>query len=266
MSIGRNLGIGVVVLLVIVIGIVFYAVSSLDSIVAAAIEKYGSQATGTPVRVSAVDIDLRSGQGSVNELSVANPAGFSAPHVFTLGNISTKIDLASITSDPIIIDEISVQTPHVVYEINKSGRSNIAALQDNLAGSGGSGEGKSDTADGEGPGLVIRTLVIDSGQIDARVAAMPDKDLSAKLPRIELSNLGEDQGGATARQIAEQVTSAVLERVGPAVADLGLDQYLGQSVEQAKEQLEGKLKDKATKSGSGALQEGKDKLEGLLGK
>jgi len=58
MRIGRSLGIGVLVLLVIVVGAVIYVASSLDSIVAAAIEKYGSQATQTPVRVSDDDRPL----------------------------------------------------------------------------------------------------------------------------------------------------------------------------------------------------------------
>ena len=112
---------------------------------------------------------------------------------------------------------------------------------------------------------MIRKLVIDSGRIDAKVAALPDKDLSAELPRIEMNNIGEDQGGATAGQIAQQVTSALLARVGPAVANLGLDQYLGKSLDQIKE-LGGGLKEGATESLGGAAEGGKEKLKGLLGK
>ncbi len=264
MRIGRSLGIGVLALLVVVIGAVFYVVSSLDSIVAAAIEQYGSQATQTPVGVSAVNIDLKSGQGSISELSVGSPAGFTAPHVFTLGSISTRIDLNSITEDPIVIEEIRVQSPRVVYEINKAGNSNVAALQDNLAQSSGSGESTAETGTGGGPGLVIRKLVIDRGRIDARVAALPDKDLSAELPRIELNNIGEDQGGATAGQVAEQVTTALLARVGPAVANLGLDQYLGKSLDKLKQQLGGEVTEGAAESLGAAAEKGKEKLEGLL--
>ncbi len=266
MKIGRSLAISVLVLLVIVIGAVFYVASSLDSIVAAAIEKYGSQATQTPVSVSAVNIDLKSGQGSISELSVGNPAGFSAPHVFTLGGISTKIDLNSITQDPIVIEEVRIQSPRVVYEINQAGKSNIATLQDTLGQSSGSGESAAETDSGGGPGLVIRKLIIDRGQIDAKVAALPDKDLSAELPRIEMNNIGQDQGGATAGQVAATVTSALLARVGPAVANLGLDQYLGKSLDQVKEQLGSGLKEGGAESLGGAAEEGKEKLKGLLGK
>lgn len=259
MRIGRSLGIGVLVLLVILVGTAIYVVTSLDSLVASAIEQLGSQATETPVSVSAVDIDLKSGQASISELSVGNPAGFTAPHAFTLGGVSARIDLNSITQDPIVIEEIRVQSPRVVYEINKAGKSNIAALQDKLARSGGPGESTAQTDSGAGPRLVIGRVVIDSGQIDARVAALPDKDLSAELPRIELTNIGEDQGGATAGQVAEQVTSALLAQVGPAVASLGLDQYLGKSLDQAKKQLGEGLTE-------GAAVQPQERLKGLLGK
>jgi hypothetical protein len=265
MTIGRGIGIGVLVLIVAVIGAVFYILSSLDSIVAAAIENVGSQVTGTSVQVSSVNIDLKSGQGAINELRVANPDGFSAPDIFSLGGISTKINLSSIGQDPIIIDEIIIKSPQVVYEINKSGKSNIAALEDNIAKSKGAGGAKTESETGGGPGLVIRKLVIDSGQIDAKVAALPNKDLSAKLARIELTNVGADKGGASATQIAQTVTSALIKGVGPAVANLGLNQYLGKSLDQVKN-LEGDVKQEAAKSLDEAAEKGKEKLKGLLGK
>lgn len=264
MAIGRGIGIGVLVLLVAVIGAVFYVLFSLDSIVAAAIEKVGSQVTGTPVQVTSVNIDLKSGQGAINELRVANPTGFSAPNIFALGGISTKINLASIGQDPIIIDEVTVQSPRVVYEINKSGKSNIAVLQDNIAQSTGAGGAETESDAGGGPGLVIRKLIIDSGQIEAKVAALPNKDLSAKLARIELTNVGGDKGGASPAQVAAKITSALLKGVGPAVADLGLNKYLGKSLDQVKA-LERGLKEETGKSLGEAAEKGKEKLKGLLG-
>jgi hypothetical protein len=264
MAIGRNIGIGVLVLLVAFIGVVFYVLSSLDSIVATAIEKVGSQVTGTSVQVSSVNIDLKSGEGAINQLSIANPDGFSSANIFTLGGIGTKIDLSSIGKDPIIIDAINVQSPQVVYEINKSGKSNVAVLQDNIAQSSSSKTGKSESDAGSGPGLVIRRLVIDNGQIDARVAALPNKDLSTKLPRIELTDVGADKGGASPAQVAEIITAALLKAVGPAVANLGLNQYLGKSLDQIKN-LEGDLKQEATKSLDETAEKGKQKLKGLLG-
>jgi hypothetical protein len=59
--------------------------------------------------------------------------------------------------------------------------------------------------------------------------------------------------------VAEQVTSALLAQVGPAVASLGLDQYLGKSLDQAKKQLGEGLTE-------GAAVQPQERLKGLLGK
>ena len=73
----KILGIGAAGLLVIIIAAVVYLWSSLDSLVEAAIEKYGSQATKTNVEVGGVKLSLTSGAGSVKGLQVGNPTGFS---------------------------------------------------------------------------------------------------------------------------------------------------------------------------------------------
>jgi len=247
---------------------VIYILSSLDAIVAGAIQKYGSEVTRTPVRVSSVHIDLKSGAGTIEQLSVGNPEGFSAPHIFTLGGISTNIDVASIRQDPVVIEQIHIDTPAVFYEINQAGASNLKELQENIAQStsGDGGGTVTETTESGGPKLVIRKLVIEGGKIDAHVAALGDKALSTDLPRIQLNNIGEKSGGATAAEVARQVINAIIARAGPAVANLGLEKYVGKSLDEAKAQLSGKLGDKAGEALGDKAIEGVGGLKNLLGK
>ena len=58
------LGAGVVVVVALAAG-VYFLLTSLDVIVERAIEHYGSEITGTAVRVASVDISLSSGRGTV---------------------------------------------------------------------------------------------------------------------------------------------------------------------------------------------------------
>ena len=243
MKIGRSLGIGASVLVVIIIAAVIYVLSSLDAIVAGAIQKYGSQVTQTPVRVSSVSIDLASGVGTIEQLTVGNPQGFTAADILTLDGISTKLDVASAKNDPIVIEEINVSTPAVFYEINKHGASNIKALQKNIEQStgGGGGGASAESQESGGPRVVIQKLVIDGGRINARVAAMDDKRLSTDLPRIQMNNIGEKSGGATGAEVAEQVIRAIIAAVGPAVANLGLEKYVGKSLDEARTLLDDKV-------------------------
>ncbi len=240
MKVGRSILIVFVALVVIVVGVVAYVLTSLDSIVEAAIEKYGSQVTQTDVRVSGVKIRLTEGSGAISGLTVGNPRGFSDPNVFSLGNISTKINIDSLTQDTIVIDEIAISAPQVFYEINKSGQSNINELKENMAGSSKKTEAKEEPAKEGEVKLIINRLVIEGGEISAKVAAL-DKDLSAKLPRIVLTDIGKKQGGATAAEVAEQVLGVLIAKVGPAVAQLGVDKYLGKTVDQVKEELSKKV-------------------------
>jgi len=266
MRIGRSIGISVGVLVVIIIAAVFYVLSSLDTIVAGAIEKYGSQVTQTPVSVSAIGIDLKNGSAAINQLSVGNPAGFSAPDVFALGGISTRLDVASIGKDPIIIDEIRIDSPVVSYEINKAGESNIKVLKKNIEQStGGSGEASAGSGGSQGPKVVIRKLVIEGGKVDARVAALGDKSQTASLPRIQLNNIGDpSKGGVTGAEVTRQVLNAIIAKVGPAVANMGLDKYVGKSLDEAKALLNEKVGEQVGGTLEKKTKEGTESLKQLL--
>ena len=122
-------------LLIIVIAIaggVYYLLTNLDALVEAAIEKYGSEATQTAVRVDSVKISLKEGSSAINGLSVANPAGFEAKYAFSLGEISNKINIESLGNDVIVIDDITIRAPQVYFEMNQQRQTNLKELKKNL--------------------------------------------------------------------------------------------------------------------------------------
>ena len=92
---------------VVVVAVGYYLYTSLDSIIQAAIEKYGSAYTGTEVRVAGVNLDLTSGNGKITGLSVGNPDGFATDNAIEVGTIAISVDVNSITEDPIVIKEIA---------------------------------------------------------------------------------------------------------------------------------------------------------------
>ena len=104
--------------LVIVLTILIYSVfMSLDMIVEAAIETYGSEVTQTSVTVEEVRINVTDGQGIVKGLRVGNPRGFTTDHAFRLGEIHLVLDVGTITKDPVIVKEIRIVKPAVTYEL-----------------------------------------------------------------------------------------------------------------------------------------------------
>jgi len=87
----KILYIGGALLAVIAIGL-YFLFSSLNSIVKAAVEKVGSDATQAQVRLKEVDIQIASGKGVIRGLMVGNPAGFKTEMAFNLGEISLQVD------------------------------------------------------------------------------------------------------------------------------------------------------------------------------
>ncbi len=242
MKTGSKVLIALAVVVIAVIVVFFFVLANIDAIVKAAIEKYGSAATGTNVRVSKVEIKLKAGEGSISGLSVGNPSGFSTPAAFSMDNITVAIDIGSITKDPIVIDRVSVSAPRIAYEVNESGRANINEIKKNLQAYQKQGPEEKGKAEGE-KNLLIRNLLIEGGEVAVHVAALKEEPLSAKVPRIELTNVG-GEGGASPGEIAEQVLRPLVNRAAEAAARTGVEQYVGKEAEEVKKMLEEKAQEK----------------------
>jgi hypothetical protein len=254
------LGIGVAAVLLAIIAVGIYLWSSLDNIVEAAIEKYGSQVTQTRVEVAGVKLALTSGQGTIQGIQVDSPPGFSRKQLFTLGKVSITVDPKTVTKDVVVIEKIDIQAPQIFYEINDKGVSNVDVLKKNVQqATAGSGKARVKESDSQQVKFIIRKLVIDQGEVDARIAALDNKDLSANLPRIELTDIGKKSGGATPAEVAEMITSVLIKKIGPAVAELGAQQYLGKTADEARAQLK-------EKAGKEIEDKFGDQLKGLFGK
>jgi len=224
----KKVVIGAVALFVILAGVIFFVWSSFDEIVKTAIETYGSEAIGTPVRVAEVKIRLESGEGSISGLRVGNPAGFRAANIFELGMIRTKINTDTVMQNPIVIDEIVIRSPTVFYEINKAGVSNVDVLKKNISRAGG---GAAKQGDGEELKMVIRKLVVEDGKVMVRIAALGKEEQTVTLPPIRLTDVGRKSGGVTAMEVAQILSGKLVKNVQGSVAVLGVKRFLGKPVE-----------------------------------
>ena len=246
----KLLYIGGVLLVVIAIGL-YFLFSSLNSIVKAAVEKVGSDATQAQVRLKEVDIQITSGKGAMRGLTVGNPSGFKTERAFSLGEISLQVEVGSVTKDTIVIKEIVIAAPEVTYEL-ASGGSNIDALQRNVNAYTGGGKAEKSKGSGEGgKKLVIENLYVRNGKVSVSAIALGGKTMTTPLPDIHLTNIGKQSGGATAGQVTQQVLSAI-----------------GQSATKAATSLPdvGKLVGSAKESATGAAKGAGEGLKKLFGK
>ncbi len=267
------IGSGLVGGLIVVIAIVlFFVVSSLDSIIKAAVEKYGSEVTQVEVRLDKAKVSITSGKGALRGLTVGNPEGFKTDRAFSLGEISVALDVGTVTQNPVVIKEIVILAPVVTYEMGPEG-SNIDTIQRNVNAYAGTGKGKakekapSKGDDQEGRKLIIQHLYVKKGKVNISATMLKGKELSAPLPDIHLKDIGKQKGGADPSEVVEKLVRAISQSVGKAVGTLDLDKLVGsakQAVAGVKGQLEG-VKGSAA-SAKQAVEEGAKKLGGAFKK
>ncbi|MBL4720979.1 MAG: hypothetical protein JKY20_07605 [Alphaproteobacteria bacterium] len=207
------------VLVVIAVGATVLLFAGLDDLVKTAVEKGGSEATQVKVTLVEASVKPTEGSATLTGLVVGNPDGFKTDNAFSLGEISVKIDPASVTQNPIIIKEVIINKPVITYELG-SGGSNIDAIKKNverLAGSGGGSSG-----DGDGPKVIIEHLYVRGGAVNVSATALGGKTLSASLPEIHLTDIGKDNGGADANEVASKIMAALTDSVGGFVSGLDI--------------------------------------------
>lgn len=214
----------------VICGVLVYVLTNIDHIVKNAIEKYGSQATRTAVRVTAVHIGLSSGEASIQRLTVADPPDFSAPNIFSLSNISVRIDVRSVTASPIVIEDIRITGPEVFYEMNSSGVSNLDALTKKLQGPEAGGSKPAERKAQKEVKLFIKKLVIEKGRVEARIAGLGERPIMLDLPRLELNDIGKNNG-ATPTEVARTVATALAEQTARALARTQGEKYLRKGAE-----------------------------------
>lgn len=280
----KKILIAVVILIVVLAGAFYFLYSNLGPILQAAIEKYGSEATQSQVKVGSVSLSAWSGKGTISNLVIDNPKGFTTPHAFELGSVAIGIDTSTLTHNPIEVTEVTVVAPHITYEQGSSGN-NLQKLQQNVAQyAGGTASAKSPTGQAPGPNpgatqptgprppastnppagstasaapaerkLIIDKLDVTGGSVTVAASMLQGRTLTTSLPPIHLTDIGKKEGGATPAQVAQLVISAISQQAAKAGA-AELQKSLGD--------LSGAAQQKLEKAAPGVGSQ----LKGLLGK
>jgi hypothetical protein len=225
----------VLVVVLLVVGALFYAAMNLDSIVARLIEEKGSEATQTQVRVGRVDIDLRGGTGRVASLRVANPAQFSNEPAISFREFLIRMDPMAVRADPIVIGEISVDGAEILLEQTAAGN-NLRVLQEALGS-------QSTESDAEGPEVIIERFTLGESRVQVRVPQL-NESREVIIPRIVVSDIGRASNGATASEVARQVLDPVIRRALESGAAAAIENKAKEKVDDTKDRVLDSLRDR----------------------
>ncbi len=215
----QKLIIAVIAVLIVITALFLYLYNNLDSIVKNGIERFGTDVCGTKVSVGAVDISLKSGRGTIRDLRVANPDGFSHDPAVALGDATVVLDIGSINRDPIVITEIRVRAPVVSAEADEKLGTNISTIRAHVQqyqARAAKPAGKQDA--GFEKRIAIRSLVIEEGTLKADATRIGREKGEWSMPSIELSNLGGERG-VRPEAMAKVISVALFTRAEQVAAE-----------------------------------------------
>lgn len=241
--------IGIPVVIIAIIAVLFFSV---NSIIKQGVETVGPLALGTEVKIKKVNISLFSGKGELKGIHIGNPEGFNTESSFELKEVRLALNVSSLFSGKIIIDEIYIDAPEITYEKAAKG-DNIKAILDNIndfAGTGGGGKKtESKSENGQSRKIQINNFILKNGKVNMSSTALRGGKLTLALSDIHLKDIGSDKEGASVADAVKEIFEALNTSITGTVA--GSLKSITKGVEKA-----------ADKAVGGAV----DKLKGIFGK
>lgn len=242
--------------IILIVAIPVYFVFTADSTIRSAVEEFGPDVLGVPVKLESATLSIKDAGLMLDGLVISNPDGYSSPHSVSVGKIDVALDPMSLMSDTVQINRILIDQPDLIWEVAKGG-SNFQAIQDHL-------EAKfptsGDEQESEGPKAIIDEFVLSGANVS--VVGLPlQKDVSVSLGEIRLTNIGAEENGATYADIAKEVTGALMPAITSALAQTGIGGMAADLIgteDISKDALKDKAED-TLKKGLGKLLGGKDK-------
>ncbi len=237
----------IVLLLVLIIGGAYWAYNYFDwhSKVRQMVHIYGSQVVGTDVNIGRIDVSLKDGRGSVSDITVGNPNGYSKDLIINLGTAAVKVDVESVKKalmetakktgpkvKTIVIDEVRISKPEVTYELMNLNRNNandvMANIKKNTASSAKKEEPKPADKDAVQYNVAIKKVVVEDGTATVAAGLLGvSKSLSVPLPTVTINNVGTEKQGITIGDGLARVFQEILKTTVSAVSKVDLSELLG---------------------------------------
>src|SRR5947209_630249 len=103
-----------VVLLIVAGALVVYF--SLDHIVKRSVETHATDSLNLKTDVGSASLALFGGKLNLSDLQIASPAGFTAPHMLTLGDADVAVSYGQLRQDPVHVASLTLKKPKLVIE------------------------------------------------------------------------------------------------------------------------------------------------------
>lgn len=193
---------------------------TIDGLVESGMEDAGSDVLKTEVEVDDIDISIFGGNASMDGFIVYNPEGFSDEAAVSLKGIKLVLDLGSLFSDNILVKEVYVNNPEILFE-QKGTKVNLRELSQNIS---------TGTEEESDKSIIIEKFVLEEGKISISSELEKERNAEASLDRIELKDIGKS-GSGTVQQAMREILEPVIKNALAEAASSGLMDQLKDKVD-----------------------------------
>jgi len=215
----KHKGLKIVAGLLIVLTGVFIILSyTIDGIVKSAIEKNGTELFQTEVDLGNVNISMWNGSSEIYGFTVTNPEQFSDQPAIEVDEIFLNLDLTSMLSDTIVIENIRISGARLFFEQEGFGI-NLRTLNQNMDLS----------TDEDDTIIVIEQLIVENATVQVSSSIERERTVEANIENFELSGIGRD-GNSTLKESMQQILAPLIEQAIQEAMTGGLLQQLENKV------------------------------------
>lgn len=189
----------------------FVAIFFCGNLVRTAVNRMGPSILEAPVTLDEATLAPMSGKGTLTDLRIGNPAGWSQNDALRISRVQVQVQPFSVFDDPVLIEELEIESVVINYE-TKIVASNISDLLKNAEKSLGSGPNSAETktADGKPIRLIVKKLVLRNASVNLSAGG---QSMVIPLPEIDLVDLGVKEGGLTPPQLGFAILRSVTANV-----------------------------------------------------
>lgn len=177
---------------------------SVDRVVKSGIEESGSELLQTAVTVDNVSISVFNGSGTLDGLKVQNPEGFSDASSLFIKEVSIKMDIASLLSDQVVVNEVVVNSPDIFFEQEGVGV-NLRELSNNM------NSYEDESQENSATKLIVERLVVTDGKITVSSSLNRNGSTEVSLSEITINDIGRD-GNNTVKQTVEEILRPLFQK------------------------------------------------------
>ena len=230
----------------------------LEPLVKTTVNTVGTKIVGTKVNLDEFRFAPFVGEAEVKGITVANPEGYKTPNLINLGRVFVKLNVKSLFTNTIVVEEVSVNGIELTYEMPDLSTSNVMQIQQNIAKNTASSDAKepvkteTEVAEEEttakpssSKNVVIKKVVVDGGALQAMTPLQPEP-LSLSMPAIEINGIGEQGEKMNIQETVTTLFNKILFNATSVVSKalLNVQEKVNELANKAVEDARGKVDEK----------------------